>query len=70
MPSIKKNRTHKSLSSYLSSLNKENYLDFANRVPNPKKGIGKMVSEDPVLVEHELRQSKQVYLKPLPPLNL
>ena len=71
MPSIKKNRTHRSLSSYLSSLNKENHLDFGNRAPHPqRKGVGKAVLEDVVPGDHEARQSRQGISKPLPPIYL
>lgn len=72
MPSLKKNsRTHRSLSSYLSSLNKENHLDFGNRVPNPqKKGVTKMICEESVNISYEVKQSKAALIKPLPPLNL
>lgn len=71
MPSIRKNRTHRSLSSYLSSLNKENHLDFGNRNPLPqKKGLIKIMADDPVYVDYKLKQSKEAIVKPLPPLRL
>ena len=72
MPSLKKNsRTHRSLSSYLSSLNKENHLDFGNRVPNlQKKGVTKMICEESVNISYEIKQSKAALIKPLPTLNL
>ena len=58
MPTIK-SRVHKSLSSCINSLNKENHLDFGNRVPQVHKKLPlKIGQEDHANLEVEPKTYK------------